>query len=559
VNDWAATTHIRQPRGQNEVAILAEENAKLRRHVDALRFVSVLQALALLCFLLLFAASAVFFTVEADEAWILLSTMKAFGLPVPETTAVALPTLTSGGLHTLVHGGLATFGRSILVHRAVSISFSIGLLGLVFAILRRLPASPSLALAGTALFAAVPGFVLQAGLATAEVMATALMLVGLLVWALRGLQSVAGAVWAGVVVGLACATRVNCVVALAAMGAGVLLVRLPWRDRLIRSCLGIGIAVLLFAIGLCLYVLAFRVTSYGDLIADMAGSTGVGSEHKPWSEIVRYLLISNALLPLFVGVGAAAALVGGAMSHADSGARRFCALLLITAVVGWAAWAWKAPIPHVRYLWPFICCTWLAAVMVLIALVQRTADRQPRLAFHGAVLAVCAYQGLASAFLVMDGESLVLAYQLNQRAPLTFPRKNFSAAADQRAVAEFLAHLPADAKLYAVEPAAQYPLTYLSSRPIKSLQNSTGFDDMGYLVLGPTENALWRPPAGFTVWLAEYGSEAFRSGDNAVYRIRPDAPVPKMQTIDWSDLGRRRISNPMPRSRTLPAALIGGH
>jgi hypothetical protein len=460
--------------------------------------------------------------------------MKAFGLPVPETTTLALPTLATGGLHTLVHGMLATFSRSILVHRAVSILFSVGLLGLVFTILRKLPASPSLALAGTALFAAVPGFVLQAGLATAEVMATALMLVGLLIWALRGLQSVAGAVWAGVVVGLACATRINCVVALAAMGAGVLLVRLPWRDRLIRSCLGIGIAVLLFAVGLCLYVLAVRVTSYGHLVAGLASDTGVGSEHKPWSEILRYLLISNAIMPLFVGVGATAALVGGAMSRADSGMRRFCALLLITAVVGWAAWTWNAPIPHIRYLWPFICCTWLAAVMVLIALVERTASRQARLAAHGAILAVCAYQGLASAFLVMDGESLVLIYELNQRTPLTLPDKSLTAAADQRAEAEFLAHLPADAKLYAIEPAGQLPVTYLSSRPIWSVQDSAAFDDMSYLVLGPAENALWAP-AGFRIWLAEYGSEVFRSGDNVVYRIRPGAPVlPKMRSIDWS-------------------------
>jgi hypothetical protein len=493
-----------------------------------------LQAFTLLCFLLLFVTGAVFFTVEADEAWILLSTMKAFGLPVPNTTAVALPTLSSGGLHTLVHGVLATFSRSILVHRAVSILFSMGLLGLVFAILRKLPASPSLALAGTALFAAVPGFILQAGLATAEVMATTLMLGGLLVWALRGLQSVAGAVWAGLVVGLACATRVNCVVALVAMAAGVLLVRLPWRDRLTRSCLGISIAVLLFAVGLCLYVLAFRVTHYGYLVADMSSSTGLGSDHKHWREIVRYLLISNALLPLFVGFGTAAALVGGAMSRTDPGARRFCALLLITAVVGWAMWAWKAPIPHIRYLWPFICCIWLAAVMVLTALVQRTTDRQARLAFQGAVLAVCAYQGLASALLVLDGESLVLLYELNP--PLTLPRNNFGAAADQRAEAEFLASLPADAKLYAVEVGAHYPVTYLSGRPIRSLrsQSLTGFDDMSYLVVAPAENAFWRPPARFTAWLAEYGSEVFRGGDCAVYRIRPEAPVPKKITgIPW--------------------------
>jgi hypothetical protein len=509
-----------------------------------LRLAPMLQALVILCFLLLFAAGAVFFTVETDEAWMLLSTMRAFGLPIPDTSAVAYPTLTSGGLHTLVHGVLAVFTTSIIAHRAVSILFSAGLLGLVFAILRGLPASPGLAAAGTALFAAVPGFVLTAGLAWAEVMATTLMLGGLLLWARRGLRSVAGAVWAGVVVGLACATRVNCAVALGAMVVGVLLARISWRERLLRSGAGIGVAVLLLAVGLSAYILAFHAASHGDLGAgmakisrNMANSTGIGSQHKGLGGIVRYLIISNALLPLFVGVGAAAALAGGALSRAECASRRFCALLLITAVLGWAMWAWKAPIPYLRYLWPFMCCAWLAAVMLLVALVQRTADRQVWLAFHGAVLAVCAYQGLASAFFVVSGETVTLAYQLNQETPLTSPHKVLSAAADQRAAAEFLARLPAGAKIYVVYPLMQYPLIYLSGRPIGSvwyaagfdepIKSVSGFDDMSYMVRMPADYAVGPPPPSFARWQAKYGSKTFQSGDFAVYRIRPGAPVPK--------------------------------
>jgi hypothetical protein len=259
---------------------VSDRHATMSRAEVLLRFAPVLQVFAIFCFLLLFAAGAVFFTVEPDEAWILLSTMKAFGLPVPDTSAVATPILTSGGLHTLVHGVIAIFTTSIIAHRAVSVLFSAGLLGLVFAILRGLPASPGLAAAGTAMFAAVPGFVLQAGLATAEVMATTLMLGGLLLWVRRGLQSAVGAVWAGVLVGLASATRVNCVVALGAMVVGILLARISWRERLLRSGLGIGVAALLLVVGLTTWMLAFGVASYRDLsaiMADMAEETGIGS------------------------------------------------------------------------------------------------------------------------------------------------------------------------------------------------------------------------------------------------------------------------------------------
>lgn len=491
-----------------------------------LRWAPVLQALAITCFLVLFAAGAVFLTAEPDEAWILLSTMKVFGVPVPETNAVASPTATSGGLHAVAHGVLALFSTSILLHRAVSILFSAGLLGLVFAILRALPASPGLALAGTALFAAVPGFVLQAGLATAEVIATTLMLGGLWLWVRWGLQSATGAVWAGVVIGVAAATRVNCVVALPALGLVGLLARLRWRDVLLRSGLAIAIGAVLLGLGLGTYVLAFRVASYGDVARNMGHSTGL-AEHKGVSDLLRYLLISNGLLPVFVGVGATATLVGGALSHAQVASRRFCAVLLITAVLGWVLWACRAPIPHVRYLWPFICCLWLAGVMLLVAQVQRMPDWRARLTFHGATLAVCAYQGLASLFLVLNGESLVLVYQLNQMAALTVPHKDLSAAADQRAAAAFLAGLPAGARLYGWVPEADYGLTYLDGRPTGSVREAPGFPDTSFLVVVPGEFEIWPPSPSFTVWLAEYGAAVFRSGRYVVYRIRPDAPVPK--------------------------------
>src|SRR5256885_16487444 len=81
------------------------------------RFATPLYAALIIAFLLVFLAAAHFLTVEADEAWILLSTMNAFGIPLPQTDALASPTLTSGGVHLLIHGALAWITSSIFVHR----------------------------------------------------------------------------------------------------------------------------------------------------------------------------------------------------------------------------------------------------------------------------------------------------------------------------------------------------------------------------------------------------------------------------------------------------------
>ena len=84
------------------------------------RFSVPLYAAVILVFFALLVAGAWFLTVEADEAWMLLSTMNAFGIPLPQTDALASPVLTTGGLHLLTHGLLARITSSIFIHRMAS-------------------------------------------------------------------------------------------------------------------------------------------------------------------------------------------------------------------------------------------------------------------------------------------------------------------------------------------------------------------------------------------------------------------------------------------------------
>ena len=72
-----------------------------------------------------------FFTVEADEAWTMMSTMHAFGVNLPQTSALANPTITTGGVHFLVHGLISKFSDSMIAHRAASLLFLVMLAFLV--------------------------------------------------------------------------------------------------------------------------------------------------------------------------------------------------------------------------------------------------------------------------------------------------------------------------------------------------------------------------------------------------------------------------------------------
>jgi len=68
----------------------------------AVAFILVLAALEAT-----FLLAARYLSVEADEAWILMSTSHAFHVRLPPTAAIDLPTITTGGLHFLVQGLLS--------------------------------------------------------------------------------------------------------------------------------------------------------------------------------------------------------------------------------------------------------------------------------------------------------------------------------------------------------------------------------------------------------------------------------------------------------------------
>lgn len=503
---------------------------KLAREIGATieRAATPLYAVVILGFVLVFVAAAKFLTVEADEAWILLSTMNAWAIPLPATSAVASPTLTSGGIHLLIHGVLARMTSSIFVHRLVSLLFTGLLLTTVFRALRRMDRPTPTALAGTALFAAAPGLLFQSALATPEIIATSFLVWGCLHWVRRGQSSSLDAVVSGILFGLSCATRVNCVIALPAILIFALLAGPDWRTRLFRAALAAGIAAAMLALGMAAYYLAARSNNGAEAQQFFMESAGVSAGKSP-TQFIWAFAIGDRMMPgwLIAAVGGTylISVAKGPKRVAELEATRLSGLLLLIGLAGFAAWIAKAPIPHVRYLWPSIPCLWFAGIIQLTQLQFAKQREYAALALHALILTACGSRLAADSLAVANGESLTLVYQANGMSPFLLPRASFAAARDQRSLSAFVSSQPQDASFYTLIPANGYPVTLLSGRtiaPIAEMQ-STG---PRLLILSPADTSVWHPGPAFVQWMRASTTPAFVSGDFAALRVRDDAPLP---------------------------------
>ncbi|MBL0283526.1 MAG: glycosyltransferase family 39 protein [Zoogloea sp.] len=236
--------------------------------VKKLHLLLPVYAAIVVCFCLTFGGGVLALTVEPDEVWILMSTMKAFGIPLPPTSALDNPVTTTGGLHFVLHGLMALlWGGDLLVHRLASISVTLILLGLVFNLIERRIKDRVLAAAGTALFAAAPGFLLQASLATAEIIATTVFLLAALFWVRFGSRSPGMAILGGVLFGLACATRMTCLSMLPAILVWSVLAHRGWVARLVHPVLAVAVAVLVFVGCVAVYFAAFGDAPWSEFLA----------------------------------------------------------------------------------------------------------------------------------------------------------------------------------------------------------------------------------------------------------------------------------------------------
>jgi hypothetical protein len=438
---------------------------------------------------------------------------------------------------------LAWLTSSIFVHRLVSILFAASLLVMVYRLLKRMDRPTPIAWAGTALFAAVPNLILQASLATAEIIATFTLLIACVHWLRRGQSSTMQAVASGILLGLSCATRVNCLVALPAILIHAALSGPAWRERLLRAGLACVVAGLTTAVAFALYLSAARTGSGQDAQNFFFASSGLHSQGKSIVHILWTFVIGDRIIPLWLVAGIAGAYVvsaaEGPRSADELSPSRFSGLLLLIGLGGLAAWVLKAPIPHVRYMWPAVPFLWLAGIIALTQPAIAAQKGYRALAFHLFVLAVCGSRMAEDALVIANGESLTLVYQANSTAPLQLPHKSLHAAGNQRGLARFVAAQGGNARFYAFSAVA-FPITLLSRRTISPVA-SMGTAGERFVILDAGDVTVWHLDAAFVQWLRSSTTPAFVSGDFAALRVKDGAqapPPPRMFMLGENDVLR---------------------
>ncbi|ACF11858.1 hypothetical protein Cpar_1460 [Chlorobaculum parvum NCIB 8327] len=363
-----------------------------------------------ICFILIFGIGVFAMTVEPDESCILMSTMKAFGIRFLPASAVEVPVLTSGGVHFVLHGLIAlVWGENIFVHRLASLLVTGLLLGIVFKIIELRVKDRVLAAAGTALFVTAPGFLLQASLATAEIVATTIFLLGALYWVHFGHRSMGMAILGGVLFGLACATRMICLTMLPAI--------LVWSAfvhrgaRLIYPIIAIYVAIFVFIGFEAAYLYAFGDFSKSHLLAT-AGAAGLAPLYGGIIMRLNYLVVANGIIPVMAIVALLAWFISLLDNEKyDRKLLDLCSFLLLAGGVGWLVWVLKSPIPHIRYLWPAIPLLWLAAILLGLTILSRVRQDRTIMIAHSAIILMCAIQVLLNIRILAVGDSLALVYE----------------------------------------------------------------------------------------------------------------------------------------------------
>jgi len=301
-----------------------------------------------------------------DEAWILGSVHNLFSEGNYSQDSLWGPT-TTGGLYTLVEGVLyLCFGNNLWISRLFPLLCLLLLFQAVWTETRSLVQSRQAALVALCVVVAVPGTLTIAVQAYGVVPATLLLFYGarLWQWAFER-NSWRMAVAAGFLFGLAAATRLNFLVIVLAIGVCLLL-----RPRDLLKNWRLPLLVLVFTgsvFASCFLTLNLFVSgeAFGPFRLAALSSGFLSSQPVNFALLLNKWELSYRLMPLPLWVA------GSLAVHWSAKRTRVCSmqleLLIAFAWALWLVWMIKAPIAHLRYVWPAL---FLFAMFAGISLAQ---------------------------------------------------------------------------------------------------------------------------------------------------------------------------------------------
>jgi len=420
---------------------------------------------------LLCVAGVFLITAGTDECWILSGIR---GLAETGTYAKGAPfrsVHSTGGAYTLVMTLLYKLGGGRLeILRMASVAGLAGILWIFMGWAGRSAGKPQTSpwIAASALFA-LPGTFMLGSQAYGEILATLLLLAGAFLWTALPGESWGRRLGVGVLLGAAAATRINCLVALAALPLAAVL----YREKRRAEVLDAAVAV---AAGAIVFYLQWNLLWW--LSADPASrgaSQSSFSRGMPWSHPLAYVIplflsywsIGRDFLPFFVLAMISA---GWIVARPRLLAPRGGDFLLATGWLLWLAWHVQSPIPHLRYVWPGLACFAALAgleLSVLYEYASETGSTRGRTAVLMMALSFLV-TGYADGARTMErGDGDVLSWEWHRATSHRFVHGPFRAIRSQKAFVERLKRIPEQERI--ATAGFDTALSYLTRRPIYNI------------------------------------------------------------------------------------------
>jgi hypothetical protein len=400
-----------------------------------------------------------------DETWILFGVRGLvehgrFGVGEPfrgvHSTA-GIYTALAALLHALGHG-------RIEVIRLLALFSLVGVLVALHRWALRLGLPKRAAWVVTAAPLALPGTFMLGSQAYGTLIAFLLMLLGLGAWGELPAGTWRRRLWAGVLLGVAGATRFECGFAFAGPAVASALDHDKRRAQLVDALIVLAIAVGVFA----LLTGGLLAMSGNIKQGQEVGATGANGLAGPLAYLIplrlNYWAVTQGFLPMCVAVLASIAWLAARPHVARP---RSVDALLVFGWLAWFAFLMKAPNPHLRYAWPSIASFVCVGTVALATLLRDDPPAAPRLALLGLAFLFVGY--MDGARILLHGESDILSWQWAGEARQSVQLGPLHARHNQRAMAARLAALPADEGVGTI--GFDTALAFLSRRPIVPVQS----------------------------------------------------------------------------------------
>jgi hypothetical protein len=301
-----------------------------------------------------------------------------------------------------------------------------------------------------------------------------------------------------------------------------------WTTGLSRAAAMVAGSVIVYGIAVGGYVGLFAVGNWAGFAHAMGGATGVSVDETLGDYLLKLNLAADFFPPSLIGV-VLAGLV--AIWRRGTGGLRLPLVLVSISLVGALAWIVEAPIPHVRYAWPFAPFLFVAAGM-LAHLTGALARPWSQLIVHLFVIGSVLHQTVTSLVYMGAGDSLVAVSQANRQVGVPSPLEHTTNIRQQRDMARFIAGLPAQANITTEFYGTGYPLSYLSQRPVRGI---TPWDNPRlrplYFIIAPGEIALPKQHSRVIGWLQRNCTLVFTAGDYAIFSVHGTEPFPVLVEV----------------------------